>query len=212
MSEKDYRDFSRVGNLIIGFSIESIEFCDWKIERSIRSQKRLNHSSRSLKKTRCDSLMVDLFHRSTRTNWSPRSLKRSKIEDGSDSIFRHKKGENCPKHMKNTFFEQIACFLRVIQSFWSFSKIDESDSNFFRDWQEQFNLFQRSTRAIWSRLIFFKDQKIKFQTLDISKSSQYCSVRSVKSSVGISEEINKSVGCVVNSQGISAWVQEVSAD
>ena len=46
----------RVGNLIIGFSIESIVFCDWKIDL-LRVD---------LLMDRNDSLTVDLFKRSTR--------------------------------------------------------------------------------------------------------------------------------------------------
>ena len=66
---------------------------------------------------------------------------------------------------------------RAIWSFWSFSKIDESDRSYWSFDLRSFdlcNLFQRSTREIQSRSIFFKDQKdrkiedqqIKFPNLD----------------------------------------------
>ena len=82
--------FNRVGNSIIGFSIESIVLCDRKI----------------------DSITVDIFQR-------------SKI-DWSNPIFWHRKGENCQKHMKKTFFRSNRSFM------WSKDRKD---------------LFQRSKRS-----------------------------------------------------------------
>ena len=104
----------------------------------------------------------------------------SKI-DGSDSMFWHKGGGRVSKTFAkyiflranySFFLERLDLFnlfqrlTRAIQSFHSFSKIDESDSI-------TIDLFKRSTRAIQSWSIFLKDQKdrrienrkIKFPTL-----------------------------------------------
>ena len=77
--------------------------------------------------------------------------------DGRDSLLGIKRGGNCQKHKKNMFFEQIA-FLKTIclnhkriTDVALFKKEIESDSIMVA-------LLSRATRAIWSRLLFFKER------------------------------------------------------
>ena len=81
----------RVVISIIGVLIESIVFCDRKIDSILKKIE-----------------WIDIFQRSTRANWSSRSLK--KIENWwSDTIFRHKKGGN----VKNKW---TICFSLLMES------------------------------------------------------------------------------------------------
>ena len=84
---------------------------------------------------------------------------------GAIRSFGKKSGKIVKRIQKIHLFEQITRFLRAIWSFWSFSKIDESDLIFFKDrweWFDLFDLFQRRAGAIWSRSIFLKDQWEQF--------------------------------------------------
>ena len=60
--------------------------------------------------------MVTLLSRALRVNRSRRSLKKSgrAKSNRSDSLLGIKRDENYQKYTKNTFFEQIARFLRAI--------------------------------------------------------------------------------------------------
>ena len=105
--------FSRVGNSVIGFSIESIIFCDWKIYSIMSVFFKDGWNIFYL-------ITVNFVQRTTWANW------RSKI-DGSDSIFCHKRGKTVKNIQKNKFF-----FLDQIDNFlWSFSKINKIHSIMF---------------------------------------------------------------------------------
>ena len=106
----------RVVISIIGFLIESIVFCDRKIDSILKKIE-----------------WIDIFQRSTRANWSSRSLK--KIENWwSDTIFRHKKGGN-------------------VKNIWTIC--------FFSWWNQSFFVIERSIRSSKRSITvdFFKDRK-----------------------------------------------------
>ena len=137
-----------VGNSIISFSVESIVLCDRKIDLIL---KKIEIIPWLFSKIDENKSILSIFKKD----------RRSKI-NGSVLIFWHVKGENCQKHTKHTFFFLIESIV------FCDPKIDKIDSI-------TVDLFQRSTRSIRSRTIFFKDRKdqkiedrkIEFPTLGI---------------------------------------------
>ena len=127
-------DYVRVGNLLIGFSSDSLVFCEQKSNSLVKKSESLLslfchkrweqivHSFSFVKSDGSYSLTVALLSRAMRVNSSHRSLKKSNWakRDGSNLLLGIKRGnivKNCQKLNKKIY----------IIFFWSKLLVFESD-------------------------------------------------------------------------------------